>query len=170
MERGVIAYKVLDTGGVAPFTRFRWPEGQWVEAGTVEPCRSGIHACRPSDLPYWLGPELWQIELEGDVMERERKVIGRRGRLVRRIPEWNGELLRAFTASCRAETKLRVGSIPPLNGYVGDIDRFRSQDRHGLAAFAAARAAELSGGRGAYERERTRQAAWLAERLGLGEA
>ena len=164
------AYKVLDAGSVAPFTRFVWPENEWVEAEAVEPCRSGIHACRPGDLPYWLGPELWEIELDGDVTEQERKVVGRRGRLVRRIPGWNAELLRAFTASCRAETKLRVGSIPSLSGFVGDIDRFRSEDRDGLAAFAAARAAERDGGPRAYERERARQAAWLADRLGLGEA
>jgi hypothetical protein len=163
-------YKVLDAGAVAPFTRFAWSEGDWVEAEAVEPCRAGIHACRVPDLPYWLGSELWEIELDGDVTEQARKVVGRRGRLVRRIPEWNLDLLRAFTESCRAETKLRVGAIPLLSGYVGDIDRFRSGDRHGLAAFAAARAAELSGGPRAYERERARQAAWLADRLGLGAA
>jgi hypothetical protein len=161
-------YKVLDAGGVAPFTRFAWPDGEWVEAESIEPCRSGIHACRVRDLPYWLGSELWEIELDGEVTEQERKVVAGRGRLVRRIPEWNVELLRAFTASCRTETKLRVGSIALLSGYVGDIDRFRSGDRHGLAAFAAARAAELTGGPRAYERERSRQAAWLADRLGLG--
>jgi hypothetical protein len=54
-----------------------------------------------------------------------------------------------------------------LGGYVADIDRFRASDPHGFAAFAAARA-ELSGGPAAYEVERRRQAAWLAERLGLG--
>jgi hypothetical protein len=161
-------YKVLDAGAVAPFTRFAWREGEWVEAEATEPCRSGIHACRIGDLPYWLGPELWEIELDGDLTEQERKVVARRGRLVRRITEWNVDLLRDFTASCRAETKLRVGAIALLSGYVGDIDRFRAGDRHGLAAFAAARAAERSGGPRAYERERSRQAAWLADRLGLG--
>jgi hypothetical protein len=162
-------YKVLDAGGVGPYTRFAWPEDEWVEAEAIEPCRSGVHACRVRDLPYWLGPELWEIELDGELTEQERKVVAGRGRLVRRVPEWNVELLRAFTASCRAATKLRVGSIALLSGYVGDIDRFRSGDRHGLAAFASARAAELSGGPRAYERERARQAAWLADRLGLAD-
>jgi hypothetical protein len=163
----VTHYKVLDTGAVAPFTRFAWREGEWVDAAAVEPCRSGIHACRSRDLPFWLGAELWEIELDGEVIEQGRKVVAGRGRLVRRIREWNLDLLQAFTASCRAETKLRVGAIPNLSGFVGDIDRFRDGDRHGLAAFAAARAAERAGGPGAYERERARQAAWLADRLGL---
>jgi hypothetical protein len=168
----VIAYKFLGDDRVAPFTRFQWPKAEWVEAEAVEAeaveaCRSGVHACRPRQLPYWLGRELWEIELDGEIVEHQRKVIARRGRLVRQIPEWNDALLREFTAACRAETKRRVGAIPTLSGYVGDIDRFRSRDRYGLAAFAAARAAELSGGPAAYERERRRQAAWLAERLGL---
>ncbi len=163
----MIAYKVLEPGRLAPFTGVVYPEDEWLEADLVEPCRSGIHACRPGDLPYWLGPELWEVELEDDVREQMHKVVARRGRLLRRIDEWNVDLLRAFTASCRARTKLRFGSNPVLGGFVGDIDRFRSGDRHGLAAFAAARAAELAGGRTAYERERARQASWLAGRLGL---
>jgi hypothetical protein len=164
----VIAYKIFEHDRVAPFTRFRWPVGEWVEADAVEACRSGVHACRPHQLPYWLGRELWAVELDGEVVEHERKVIARRGRLLHRIPGWNDELLREFTASCRDETERRVGSIPTLDEYVADIDRFRANDRHGFAAFAAARAAELSGGPAAYEVERRRQAAWLAERLGLG--
>ena len=163
----MIAFKVLAPGRVAPFTGFAWPEGEWVEAETVEQCRSGIHACRVRDLPYWLGPELWEIELEGEVVEQTHKLAARRGRLLNRVPDWNDGLLRAFTASCRDQTRLRVGSIPVLSGYVGDIDRFRQRDRHGLAAFASARAAEVVGGPNAYERERARQAAWLADRLGL---
>jgi hypothetical protein len=166
----VTAYKVLEPGRLSPFTRFAWPEGEWIDAEAVEPCRSGIHACRVADLPYWLGPELWEIELDGDVAEQARKVVARRGRLVRRIAEWNDDLLREFTAACRAETKLRVGAIAILSGYVGDIDRFRAAGRHGLAAFAAARAAERAGGSRAYERERARQAGWLADRLGLDAA
>jgi hypothetical protein len=163
----MIVYKVLEPGRVAPFTGFHWPEGEWLDAEAVEPCRSGIHACRVRDLPYWLGPQLWEIELEDEVTEQTHKVAARRGRLLRRIPDWNVHLLRAFTAACRDATKLRVGSIPVISGYVGDIDRFLQQDRHGIAAFAAARAAELVGGAAAYERERARQAAWLADRLGL---
>ena len=166
----MIAYKLLADGCVGPFSRFRWPAGEWVDAEAVETCRSGIHACRVRDLPFWLGPELWEIEFDGDVSEQERKIVARRGRLVRQVAAWNPDLLRAFTSSCRDATKLRVGAIPTLSGFVGDIDRFRSDDRHGLAAFAAARAAEVAGGPAAYERERARQAAWLADRLGLGDA
>jgi hypothetical protein len=82
----VIAYKFLDEGRVAPFARVSWPEpGEWLESEAVELCVSGVHACRVGDLPYWLRPELWEVELEGDVVEGERLVAARRGRLVRRV-------------------------------------------------------------------------------------
>ena len=51
----MIAYKFLRPDGTGVFTGFSWPlpnggPGRWVEAN-VEPCRSGIHACRPEHLP-----------------------------------------------------------------------------------------------------------------------
>lgn len=163
----MIAYKFLRAGGEAPFTRFRWRANEWVEVEGVAPCRAGVHACRPRDLPYWLGAELWEIELDGAILEQERKIVAARGRLLRRRGDWNVELLDAFADDLLRQTRRRFGFLPVVSGYVGDIQRFRSQGRFGLAAFAAARAAELDGGPRAYERERLRQAAWLARRLGL---
>jgi hypothetical protein len=55
-----------------------------------------------------------------------------------------------------------------LAGFVADVDRFVAAGRIPIAGFAAARAAELRDGPAAYARERSVQAAWLAERLGLG--
>lgn len=165
----MIALKVLDQDARAPFTGFRWPVGEWLDAGEVEPCRSGIHALRPRDLPYWLGAQLWEIELDGEIVEQERKLVARRGRLVRRRDEWNPELLDDFAVDVLGRTRRTYGSVPVLSGYVVDIERFRAGGRVGLAAFAAARAAERHGGATAYERERLAQAAWLADRLGLGE-
>ena len=167
MEGIVIAYKFLDAERVAPFTGFRWPIEEWVEADRVEPCRGGIHALRVHDLPIWMGRELWEIELDGDIVEQERKVVARRGRLVRRVPEWNDELLERFGRFCAKRTRERVGFLPMLSGFVADVDRFVAQRRFPIAGFAAARAAELRGGSAAYDRERQAQAGWLAERLGL---
>jgi hypothetical protein len=167
---GVIAYKFLEPGGVSPFAGFRWPVGEWVDANGAKPCRLGIHACRREDLPFWLGRELWEIELAGDVVLYERKVVAPRGRLVRRLDGWNQSLLDAFGSWLLARTRRRFGSVPVLSGYVVDVEHLLATGRVPLAAFAAARAAERSGGPAAYERERLRQATWLAERLGLGEA
>jgi hypothetical protein len=163
----MIAYKFLDVGAVAPFTGFQWPFGEWVDAAGVDPCREGIHACRVRDLPVWLGRELWEIELDGEVIERERKVVAARGRLTRRIETWNDRLAVEFGRFCMRRTRERVGFLPFLSGFVVDVDRFVAQRRIPIAGFAAARAAELRDGPAGYERERLAQADWLATRLGL---
>ena len=163
----MIAYKFLNGGRVAPFTGFAWPVDEWVEADGVEACRGGIHACGLFDLPIWMGEELWEIELDGEVIELDRKLVAARGRLLRRVPEWNAGLLEAFGHFCARRTRERVGFLPVLSGFVADVDRFVAHRRFPIAAFAAARAAELRDGPAAYELERRLQAAWLAERLGL---
>jgi hypothetical protein len=163
----MIAYKFLDEGGVGPFTGFRWPVGAWVEAAGVDPCLEGIHACRVRDLPVWLGRELWEIELAGEVLERERKLVAPRGRLTRRLDAWNDHVAHEFGRFCAQRTRERVGFLPVLGGYVADVERFVALHRIPIAGFAAARAAEHRDGPAAYDEERLAQAAWLAERLGL---
>jgi hypothetical protein len=163
----VIAYKFLRAGGVAPYTAFRWPVGEWVEAGGADPCRNGIHACTVGNLPIWMGAELWEIELDGEVVEQARKLVAPRGRLLRRLEEWNAQLIRDFGHACVKRTRERVGFLPVISGYVFDVERLAGLGRDPLAAFAAARAAELRDGPAGYEHERRVQADWLAERLGL---
>jgi hypothetical protein len=163
----VIAYKFLDDDRVAPFTRVRWPEpGSWLESDRVELCGSGVHACRIGDLPYWLRTELWEVELEGDVVEGERLVAASRGRLVRRVEAWSEAAATAFGTSCAEEARRRVAGSPELEAYAVDAERTSKQSPQ-FAAFATARLAELQDGVAGYEAERERQARWLADELDL---
>ena len=164
----MIAYKFLEAGGVSPFAGFQWPVGEWVDAAAADPCRRGIHACRIADLPFWLGKELGEIELDGEIVVQQRKVVASRGRLVGRVGAWNRAVLEELGRDVLARTRRRFGAIAGVGGYVGDVQRHLASGRVPLAAFAAARAAEVAGGPVEYERERARQAAWLADRLGLG--
>jgi hypothetical protein len=75
--------------------------------------------------------------------------------------------VRDFGRFCARRTRKRVGFVPVLAGFVADVDRFVAQHRIPLAAFAAARAAELRDGAAAYDAERLMQSIWLAERLGF---
>jgi hypothetical protein len=167
VARELIAYKFLTTGGVGRFTGFGWTAGSWVEAEAVDPCRAGIHACRARDLPIWLDDELWEIELAGDVVAGDRKLVATRGRLTKQIARWTPALSREFGRFCARRTRERVGFVPFLSGFVFDVERFVAQDRIAIAGFAAARAAELRDGPVAYEAERTAQASWLTDRLEL---
>jgi hypothetical protein len=103
----------------------------------------------------------------GRARRRRRREGAQRGRLTRRVDDWTPDTALAFARSCAQRTRQRVGFLPILSGYVGDVDRFVSQRRIGIAGFAAARAAEVRDGPAGYEAERAEQAAWLAERLGL---
>jgi hypothetical protein len=167
----VIAYKFLRADGSSVFTGFDWPlphdgPGPWVEA-PLEPCRSGVHACRPADLPFWAGRALYEIELDGAVVEQHMKVIAPRGRLIRRIGAWD-EQRDAYTRMCadRAHELVR-GAGPELAHWESVIEP-SVPEGPALLGFVAARVAEeIAGSATAYHAERARQTEWLVDRLAL---
>ena len=165
----MIAYKFLRPDGTSVFTRFHWPlpdegPGPWVDAG-VDPCRSGIHACRRADLPQWLGRTLYEIELDGDVEEEATKVVAPRGRLLRRIDAWDESTRDEYTRMCadRAHELARSEGLSEWDVVVEPS----VPEGPALLGFIAARIAEEISGADAYHAERRRQAKWLVDRLGL---
>jgi hypothetical protein len=154
------AYKFMREGAVSPYAGVHWREGEWVEAGPPLPCRRGVHACRATDLPYWLNAELWEVELDGEVLEAGHKLVAERGRLVRRIDRWDRRAFRKLAASCAVEARgLRMDSI------AGDCQAAIADGAYALAVYFAAAAAERAEGEGGRLRERRRQAEWLAENV-----
>jgi hypothetical protein len=167
----VIAYKFLREDGTSVFTGFRWelPDGQpgdWVQA-SIHPCRGGIHACRGSDLPLWTGRSLYEIELGGEILERPSKLVAARGRLLRRVAAWDEKLREAYTRMCADRAhEVALSSSPPLEPYDALVEPSVPQGP-ALLGFLAARIAEERSGPDAFRAERSRQARWLVERLGL---
>jgi hypothetical protein len=98
----VIALKFLSTGRRGRFSGFRWPgAGVWVVPPAARsPCRRGVHACRVQDLPWWLDEELWDIELEGDVVVGRHKLLAPAGRLVSRVDAWTPGVAHQFGVAC----------------------------------------------------------------------
>ncbi len=166
----MIAYKFLLEGRVAPFSGVAWPEaGEWLEAGSVDLCRQGAHACRADHLPYWLRPELWEVELDGDILEGAVSLVARRGRLVRRLEVWNRETERAFGEACATEARRRAAGSAELEPFAADVQQSAAA-KAVVAGFIAARLAELQDGPAGYDAERARQARWLADALALDRA
>jgi hypothetical protein len=162
----VIAYKFLRPGGTSPFTGFAWPlpgegAGAWI-AASVEPCRSGIHACRPADLPIWVADELYEIELDGEIVHERTKVVASRARLLRRVDAWQHGVRDAYTRMCVERAHALAGELPAWDATIDPLSRYGAA----LLGYMAARIAEERGGPPAYAAERAHQAAWLAERLG----
>jgi hypothetical protein len=152
-------WKFLEVGGRSPFAGFDWAgtAGGWVTAEDLRPCRSGIHACRIEDLPHWLAPELWVIELD-DPVPVGHKVQARRGRLGARVDDWDAAAERALAVSCIARTALHAAAelrAVGLAASADDLDQAASRpsDADALSAAAAAGtdAAQRLGARAAVE-------------------
>lgn len=115
----MIAYKFLRSGRVGPFSGFQWPEPD-VRVDTapeVTVCRRGIHACRRSDLPWWLADELWEIELDGPVRVEEHKIIAVAGRLRSRIEAWTPACAQEYADACAWRAQGRAVAALAHAGY-----------------------------------------------------
>jgi hypothetical protein len=130
-----------------------------------------VHACRARDLPYWLRAELWEIELAGEVVEGERKLVAERGRLVRRLERWNAEAATALAHDCAKRTRALATRHPAndrLRQIAHDTEVVLSRGAFLIVPYFASVAAEQAGGAALRLEERVHQADWLAEHvLGL---
>jgi hypothetical protein len=143
----VLAYKFLDGHGCAYFSGFAWPlpvgdaPGAWVETAAARPSYEGVHACRGDQLAFWLTPDLWEIELDGDVVEATHKIVARRGRLVRHVEEWPA-VGRAHAERCGWRARALAVDALRCTGAEAVADRLE-----GFGSLAEqARAAELVAG------------------------
>jgi hypothetical protein len=144
----------------------RWPEpGEWLEVeGDLIPCEHGIHLCRrPSDLLGWLGPEIWEAEHSGDVIECDNKIVVRRARLVRRFDTWNDRTARLFAVDCAYRVAHVMEDQRSLNAL--HIASEFAEGRATTKDLAAARDAARDAARAAAwdaARDAARAAAWSA--------
>lgn len=128
-------WKVIGPGGVPNIadTDFRWPmpngqPGEWTPAiSDLRPCESGYHLCRKGDLVVWLGPEIYEAEARGALIEATDKIVCESARLIRKVESWNERTARLFAADC-AERVL------PL------FEKFQPNDDMPRKAIEAARA------------------------------
>ncbi len=162
----VIAFKWLAKGAVAPFTGFRWPvDGSWVSAPPGATEGFGVHACRIAHLAFWVGEELWRVELQGPIVERETQLEGSSGRLLDRIAAWDPE---AFRQACVERIAGFHAETPSAE--LSDYLALAKTVDAPIASFVAAVAAVAArGARSAFEEERARQSGWLARALQLRE-
>ena len=63
-------------------------------------CKSGYHFVTLDQLPKWIGPTLYEVEVRGEVLRAEDKSVAAQARLIRRVDTWNEKTLRLFAADC----------------------------------------------------------------------
>jgi hypothetical protein len=156
-------YKVLAENGAAHHGgngRWNLPKngnpGRWKTVkGDLVPCRNGLHVCTREQLVHWLGPAIYEVEVDpAEILDAGDKTVVRRARLLRRLDTWDERTARLFAADC-AERALRT--VAKSTG--------KRSDPRSRAAVRAAReyangnisAAELSAARDA-----AGDAAWAA--------
>jgi hypothetical protein len=177
----VRAYKVLDDGR-SPFTGWRWPlpvgdqPGEWVDAdGPIGLCTNGVHAASVEQLPHWLGTEIWEIELDGEILDHEAALIASRARLRRRIDAWDHEMRRRYARWCLERAEQISDTYPRGSGLVEKVSHTIWWGGAAPAGyFTAMLAGERATGRHdghaydlAFAAERALQARWLREELAL---
>lgn len=95
-------YKWLWAGRVSPTMGVQWPKpGVWLRAeGPLAVYQNGIHACREGDLIYYINEELWTIDLDPEMDEKNSQVASRAGCLLEQVTTWNDRTARLFAADC----------------------------------------------------------------------
>ena len=118
-------------------------------------------------MPFWVGPTLYEVELDGEIIESRSKLVASRARILRRIEAWDEGLRDVYTRMCADRAHELAQSVtPPLESWDAVVEP-SVREGPALLGFVAARIAEEISGPEAYYAERADQADWLAERLGL---
>jgi len=151
-------------------------DGVWLEhEGPLVMCQQGLHASRrPADaLKYAPGSTLCLVELDGEVIEEEDKIVARRRRIIARIDA--EPLLWDYARWCALQAVHLWDSPDVVKQYLNtgdeslrsaarDAARDAARAAAGAAAGAAARAAWAAAGSAAVEAagDAAGAAAWAA--------
>ena len=100
--------KAMDgSAGVYGYGKWSLPKngkpGRWMPKRSPVLCKSGYHYCRNvSDLLAHLGPEIYEVEVRGEIVEGDDKAVAEEARLIRRVYEdtWTPESQRLFAVDC----------------------------------------------------------------------
>ncbi|MGZ4245587.1 MAG: hypothetical protein ACXVSE_14970, partial [Solirubrobacteraceae bacterium] len=138
-------------------------------------CHNGIHASTAEQLPHWLGVELWEIELAGEIRREEAALLASRARLVARIEAWDESMRKTFAGWCLERAREIARGYPPGEGLVQKVEHTLWWGGGAPAGyFTAMLAGESVTGRhsgeaydAAFLAERRLQSDWLARELAL---
>jgi hypothetical protein len=182
----VIAYKFLNAAGRGRFSEACWPlpvdggPGAWLSASLpLLPCVRGVHALLPQQLPFWLDQQLWEIELDGQIIERDSMLVAQRGRLLRRIEGWSQAGWEALCEFVRQRSEMHIARVAQecseqlerARFYMQEVDAFIGLGAYPTAVYVAAVAAHVGSAlapEAAYRAERAQQAHFLSGYLQLG--
>jgi hypothetical protein len=140
--------------------------GKWLSEidGEIKLCERGYHVTDTEHLVDWIfGNQLFECEIDGDIVAGDDKYACRKMRLLRQVDMWNDRTLRLFAVWCAREALKLVKEPDPRSVNAVDVaERYANGNATGdelHAAWAAARAAAWDAARDA-----ARDTAWAAAR------
>ena len=160
-----VYYKVLSRdgrafhGGTGSWGLPNGEPGAWKTVkGRLVPCVLGLHVCTRDQLVHWLGPAIFTVEVDDELINAGDKTIVRKARLLGRCDNWTDRTARLFAADCAERALRRVQKRTGVK-----------TDPRSLAAVRAARefaAGNISAG----ELSAARAAAWATAGAAAGAA
>lgn len=133
------AYAFLDPAATDYVSGVRWPvpdepgPGAWLEAGAGTPLRG----YSSDQLLWWLDQHLWEVELDGDVRETDRSILGARGRLLAPVHAWTPDVARELTTDCALRLRDRAVAALEADGRDGAAVLAGADDLESIAEAAA---------------------------------
>ena len=138
--------------------------GKWMPAiKDIQPCARGYHFVNLEQLPTWLGPTLYEVEVRGQVTHLADKSVAEQARLIRKVEIWNDKTLRLFAADCAEHVLGIYERVCPKDDRPRKAIQAARDFANGLidrnAAHAAANAASYAASYAAYAADHSADAA-----------
>lgn len=129
-----LLYKGMLENGLTRYQRPGWglPTGRrpglWMPKVTPKLCISGYHACTLEQLPEWIAPAIYVVEVRGENVADHNKSAWEQARLVRRIDGWGMAEMVEWAKKCAAH----IGSA----AYAADAATYAAAARVAAARVA----------------------------------
>lgn len=132
MERKVNFYKVLNESGCSyPDNTVKWSlptlnkDGSWIPGewtssvdGELKEYSNGYHVVNVKQLLNWLGPRIFKVEVDQEIIDCGDICITRRCRLLKEYINWNDDEARKFASNCVEYILALYEKIYPDNVYL----------------------------------------------------
>ena len=135
--------------------------------GNIKPCANGYHACKPQHVSYWIGAQLYEVELSGTLADADDKTAASDMRFVRKVDGWDARVQRLFAVWCAREALKLIDNPDPRSVAACDVAERYANSKATAAELSAAWDAAMAAARDAARAAaRAAQSAKLLEMAG----